>query len=72
MKNNKKIKWMTFIEALEKMEQGHKVQASDWLKHDYLYIENNKLMCDGGFEFTKLLSIKEQLKKWRIVDERYI
>lgn len=59
---------MTFIQALNKMKQGHKVQAGWWLKYDYLYIEKGKIMCDGGFEFTSYLTFRElKTKTWRVV-----
>jgi hypothetical protein len=60
---------MTFANALEFMKLGKKVQRKSWLEYDYLFIENDILMCDGGFPFITLLK-KEDInaKDWRIYD----
>jgi hypothetical protein len=58
---------MTLDRALKKMKKGFKIQAGWYLRHDYLYIENNKILCDGGFEYK--LSLRElKTKTWRIYD----
>jgi hypothetical protein len=61
---------MTFAEALKLMKKNSKIriQASWYLKHDYLYLENGKIMCDGGFEYS--LSARElTTKTWKIIQE---
>ena len=64
---------MNFAQACEKMLQGFKMTHKTWLKNDYIYIENNVIMCDGNFEFATYLRRKELSSTgWKIFKEKEV
>ena len=47
---------MKWTKAVEYMQKGGRVTRKHWLEWDYLYIKNNVLFCDGGFEYLPYLT----------------
>jgi hypothetical protein len=57
---------MNFIEAYQKMLEGHKVQSIDWLSHDFIYIEDDQLRSDSGFPYASMLGINDLEGQWQL------
>lgn len=39
---------MNVIDAIKKMKKGKKVKRKNWLKNDFLYIDEKTIKDDGG------------------------
>lgn len=39
---------MNIIEAIKQMKKGKKIKRKNWLKDDYLHIEDKTIKDDGG------------------------
>lgn len=66
MKKNKKL---SFKQAVEYMFLEYKVKRKRWLKNDYIYMNNNIIYSDGGFEFITYLGNADfKANDWEVVD----
>jgi hypothetical protein len=54
-KENNVTKTMGFVEAVRALKSGKKITRKSWGKEDFLYMEDAKIFCDGGFSYQELL-----------------
>jgi hypothetical protein len=61
---------MNFVNAVKKMKQGKRVKRKHWLKHDYLFIQESKILCDGGYEYQDKLKVGDfTATDWIVTEE---
>ncbi len=46
---------MKWREAVKFMLKGGRITRKSWLVDDYLYMKDNILFCDGGYEYLEYL-----------------
>lgn len=49
-------KFFNFDKAVKLMLKGVKIKHKCWKKSDYIFIENGKIFCDGGFEYSNYIN----------------